>query len=98
MPGPEIFGKEEIEEVWDVLSTGVLMRYNHDDEREGIWKAKTFEQEFAAYHDVKYCHMCASGTSADAIALAACGVGVGDEVIVAPFSFIAPVETVLGAG
>ena len=98
MPGPEIFGEEERKEVLDVLNTGVLMRYNHDDERKNIWKAKTFEQEFAAYHDVKYCHMCASGTSADAIALAACGVGVGDEVIVTPFSFIAPVETVLEAG
>ena len=38
--------------------------------------------------------MCASGTAADIISLASVGIGAGDEVIVPPFSFIAPIETV----
>ena len=42
--------------------------------------------------------MCASGTAALSIALAACGVGAGDEVIVPPFTFVATFEAVLQAG
>lgn len=98
MPGSEWFGDEERKEVMDVLETGILFRYNFDGPRQGIWKARTFEEEFAAYHGVKYCHMCASGTAADMISLASVGIGAGDEVIVPPFSFIAPIETVLTAG
>ncbi len=98
MPGTEWFGDEERKEVMDVLETGALFRYNLDASRNGIWKARTFEEEFAAYHGVKYCHMCSSGTAADMISLAAAGIGAGDEVIVPPFSFIAPVETVLTVG
>jgi len=98
MPGAEWFGDEERKEVTDVLETGVLFRYNLEGARNGIWKARTFEEEFAAYHGVKHCHMCCSGTAADMISLAAAGIGAGDEVIVPPFSFIAPVETVLTVG
>jgi 8-amino-3,8-dideoxy-alpha-D-manno-octulosonate transaminase len=98
MPGTEWFGDEERKEVMDVLETGILFRYNFDGPRKGIWKARTFEEEFAAYHGVAHCHMCASGTAADIISLASVGVGAGDEVIVPPFSFIAPIETVLTLG
>ncbi len=98
MPGTELFGKEEKEQVMEVLETGILFRYNHDAERKGIWKAKQFEKEFAEYHGVKHCHMVTSGTAADAVSLASVGVGAGDEVIVPPFTFIAPVEAVINCG
>jgi len=98
MPGAEWFGEEERREVQDVLETGVLFRYNMEEPRKGIWKARTFEEEFARAHGVKHCHMCASGTAADMISLASVGIGAGDEVIVPPFSFIAPIETVLTLG
>ncbi len=98
MPGMELFGEEERKEVMDVLETGILFRYNFDGPRKGIWKARTFEEEFARYHGVKHCHMCANGTAADIISLASVGVGAGDEVIVPPFSFIAPIEAVLTVG
>lgn len=98
MPGFELFGKEEKQEVQDVMDTGILFRYNHDNERKGIWKAKTFEKELATYHGVKYAQLCTSGSSAVSIALASCGIGVGDEVIVPPFTYIATVEAVLLAG
>ncbi|SMO70253.1 8-amino-3,8-dideoxy-alpha-D-manno-octulosonate transaminase [Saccharicrinis carchari] len=98
MPGTEIFGKEEKEQVMEVLDKGVLFRYNHDKERNGIWKAKDFEKEFAEYHGAKHCHMVASGTAADCLSLAAVGVGAGDEVIVPPFTFIAPIEAVVNCG
>jgi len=98
MPGFEVFGDEEKKEVQDVLDTGVLFRYGFDGARNGHWKAKTFETELARYLGTAHCHLCSSGTAAVSIALAACGIGAGDEVIVPPFTFIATVEGVLMAG
>ena len=68
MPGTELFGEEEKRAVMEVLETGVLFRYNHDEARKGIWKARTFEKELAEYHGVKYAHMTSSGTTADNLA------------------------------
>ena len=45
-----------------------------------------------------YSHLCSSGTAALSIALNACGVGTGDEVVVPPFTFVATFEAVLQAG
>ena len=98
MPGFEIFGDEERREVNDVLDTGVLFRYGFDEARAGHWKARTFEAELAARLGAAYCHVCSSGTAALDVALAACGIGAGDEVIVPPFTFIATIEGVLQAG
>jgi len=98
MPGFEIFGEEERRQVLDVLDTGVLFRYGFDGVRQGHWKAKTFETELAEKIGAGYCHLCSSGTAALIVALAACGIGAGDEVIVPPFTFIATVEAVLAAG
>lgn len=98
MPGFEWFGDEERKEVQDVLDTGVLFRYGFDGARKGHWKAKTFESELAQRVGAAHCHLCASGTAAVGIALAACGIGAGDEVIIPPFTFIASVEAVLTAG
>ena len=35
MPGMDLFGVEERKEVNEVLETGCLFRYNHDDMRQG---------------------------------------------------------------
>ena len=98
MPGFELFGDDERKQVNDVLETGVLFRYGFDAARKGHWKAKTFETELAQRLNVKYAHLCASGTAALSAALAAGGIGVGDEVIIPPFTFVASVEAVLMAG
>jgi len=98
MPGFEIFGDEERKEVQDVLATGVLFRYGFDQARQGHWKAREFEAELTKRIGTKYCHLCSSGTAALSIALASCGIGAGDEVIVPPFTFIATIEAVLNAG
>lgn len=98
MPGAELFGAEERKEVNDVLESGMLFRYNHDNQRNGHWKARDFEQAFAAHHGVKYAHMVSSGSTAVATAMAAVGIGFGDEVIVPPFTYIATIEGALLAG
>lgn len=98
MPGFEIFGEEEKQSVRDVLDTGVLFRYGFDAARKDIWKARTFERKFAKRINAKYCLLVSSGTAALGAALAACGVGYGDEVIVPPFTFVATVEGIISAG
>lgn len=98
MPGFEIFGDEERAEVGHVLDTGVLFRYGFDGVRDGVWKARTFEAEFSRRLGAAHCHLCSSGTAALGIAMAACGIGAGDEVIVPTFTFIATIEGVLQAG
>ena len=98
MPGFEWFGDEERKEVQDVMDTGVLFRFGFDQARKGHWKAKTFEKELAERMGVGHALLCSSGTAALSIALASCGVGAGDEVIVPPFTFIATIESVLNAG
>ncbi len=98
MPGTELFGAEERKEVNDVLETGILFRYGHDAQRNGHWKAKEFEEEVKKITGAKYAHAMSSGSTAVATALAAAGIGAGDEVIVPPFTFIATIEAVLFVG
>lgn len=98
MPGTELFGAEERKEVNDVLETGILFRYGHDAQRNGHWKAKEFENEVKKITGAKYAHAMSSGSTAVAAALAAAGIGAGDEVIVPPFTFIATIEAVLFVG
>jgi 8-amino-3,8-dideoxy-alpha-D-manno-octulosonate transaminase len=98
MPGFELFGDEERREVQEVLDTGVLFRYGFDQARKGRWKARAFEAELANRIGVGYCHLCSSGTASLCTALASCGIGAGDEVIVPPFTFIATIEAILQVG
>ncbi len=98
MPGTELFGREEKKEINDVLETGVLFRYNHDAQRNNIWKAREFEEEVKKITGAKFAHAVSSGSTAVACALASAGIGAGDEVIVPPFTFIASVEAVLFCG
>lgn len=61
-------------------------------------EVRAFERECAEYFGVAHAVALASGTDALALALRACGIGPGDEVITTPFSFIAPVEAIVAVG
>lgn len=61
-------------------------------------EVKTFEGEMAAYCGTKHAVGVASGTDALHLALLACGVGPGDEVITTPFTFIATTEAIVNCG
>ena len=98
MAGAEVIGKEEIKEVMDVMETGVLFRYGFDKERKGIFKVREFEEAFAKYCGAGYALGVSSGSAALKVALAAMGVGPGDEVIVPAFTFVATYEAVLEVG
>lgn len=98
MPGYELFGAEERKEVNDVLETGIMMRYGFDGPRKGIWKAKELEQAICDKLDVKYTQLTSSGTTALSTAMAALGIGAGDEIIMPTFTFVASFESVFSVG
>jgi len=98
MPGFELFGDEERKEVNDVLETGVLFRYGFEGARNGHFKALEFEKKLGTITGSGYSHLCSSGTAALCTALAACGIGAGDEVIIPPFTFVATFEAIIQAG
>lgn len=98
MPGFELIGEEERREVGQVLDSRVLMRYGFDTARNGQWKSRELERALATRFGAQYVHVCSSGTAALSTALAACGIGAGDEIILPPFTFVADLETVLLAG
>lgn len=98
MPGMDLYGAEERQEVNEVLETGCLFRYNHEHIRDGKWKAKELEEEVRNFTGAKYAHAVSSGSTAVAAVMAASGLGFGDEVIVPPFTYIATIEGVLLGG
>src|SRR4030042_78241 len=57
-------------------------------------EAEAFEDEFAAYLGVRYCCGVGSGTDALHLALRACGVGQGDEVITVSHTAVATVAAI----
>lgn len=59
---------------------------------------KELEADFAAFCGSRFAIGCSSGTSALHLALEALGVGLGDEVITIPHTFIATIEAVSQCG
>jgi len=58
---------------------------------------KAFDQEFASYIGTKHSIGVGSGTDALQLAIRACGISAGDEVITVSFTFFATVEAILYA-
>ena len=99
MPGYELLGLEEFQEIGEVFSKGaVLYRRGFDKRRSGCFKVEEFEREFARYLGVPHALGVTSGTAALRVALAACGIGPGDEVITSSFTFVATVEAIVESG
>lgn len=98
MPGFEVFGEEEKREVLDVFATGVLFRYEFGAQRGDVWKVRQFEEAFARYTGAGHAQAVTSGTAALKVALAALGVGPGDEVITQGFTFVATWEAIFDVG
>ncbi len=98
MPGFEVFGNEEREQILEVCDTGVLFRYEFGPQRQGIYKVREFEQAFARYTGAGFAQAVTSGTAALKVAMAALGIGPGDEVITQCFTFVATWEAIFDTG
>lgn len=82
--------KKEVEEaVKEVLHSGYYILGPN---------VKALEEEMAAYCGTKYAVGVASGTDALRLSLISLGIGEGDEVITAPFTFVATTEAIVQVG
>ena len=79
------------DESWDKKVIAVL--------KSGVWsradQTSSFEKEWAGMLGAKRCLTTVNGTNALFVALNQAGIGVGDEVIVPPYTFVATVQSVL---
>jgi len=81
-------GEEEIEAVKRVIrSHNLSSNFGHEVEK--------FESSFASYCDAEFAIAVSSGTTALHTALGTAGIGVGDEVIVPPYTFLSTATSVL---
>ncbi|WP_454764679.1 DegT/DnrJ/EryC1/StrS family aminotransferase [Cupriavidus campinensis] len=85
------FTKEEADAVQQVLLSNKVNYWTGNECRE-------FEKEFAAWTGTRYAVALGNGTLALDLALKGIGIGSGDEVVVAPRTFIASVSCVVNAG
>ncbi|MES2201675.1 MAG: DegT/DnrJ/EryC1/StrS family aminotransferase [candidate division FCPU426 bacterium] len=90
-------GKPEADAARRVIMSGQLFRYGRPEDG---WTGETskFESEFARLSGSPYCVATTNGSSSLMAALAACGVGSGDEVIVPAYTYIATAFAVLACG
>ena len=88
-----LIGDEEVEAVVKVLRSGLLTGRVQS----GFW-IKKLEDGFSKFVKAKHAYAVNSGTAALHLSLMAAGVGIGDEVIVPSFTFIATAEAVALVG
>ncbi len=98
MAGFELIDDEERHAVDAVMRSTVLFAHGFDGMRNGVFKVREFEQEFAAKMGSPWAQAVSSGTAALLVGLKALGVGPGDEVITQSHTFVATVEAILAAG
>lgn len=82
-------GEEEWQAMWEPLQSGWLTQGP---------KVAEFQKNFASLHSVKHALAVTSCTTGLHLALAAMGIGPGDEVIVPAFTWIATANAVLYCG
>ena len=85
------FSQEEADAVSRVLLSNKVNYWTGQEGRE-------FEREFAAFAGTDYAIAVANGTLALDLALQGLGIGVGDEVVVTPRTFLASATSVINAG
>ncbi len=90
-PSWPIWTQEEVDAVQAVVTSGRWISL------QGTEVSK-FETEFAAYHDAAYGIAVVNGTVALKLALTATGVGVGDEVLMPAYTFVATATAALEIG
>ncbi|RIH64508.1 DegT/DnrJ/EryC1/StrS family aminotransferase [Mariniphaga sediminis] len=82
--------------VWDENEEKALLEVLHS----GVWsyngpKEAEFNKKFAEFTGVKYAISAANGTATLQLALEACGIGIGDEVIIPGLTWQATAATII---
>lgn len=85
----EVYASEYEEAALKVLRSGGYIGGN---------EVNSFEKEFAVYEGARYGVSCGNGTDALILALRALGIGKGDEVITASWTFFATAESIAAVG
>lgn len=88
---PYFYTKEDAEKVAKTVLCGKLTHSSGEE-------TKKLEGEFAQYCGTQYALATNSGTSALQLAVKAVGVGIGDEVILPAYTFIASAQAILAQG
>ncbi|QTX31615.1 DegT/DnrJ/EryC1/StrS family aminotransferase [Aminithiophilus ramosus] len=98
MPGFDLFDQREIDALADVINRKMVHRYSFNDSRDGIYRVEEFERAVAERVGARHALAVSSGSASLYVAMKACGIGPGDEIITTPFTFIASVEAILECG
>ena len=99
--GKRLFGKGDFKSTWPIVTKADVNAAAKVAASGNWWRyvphshVEKFEQEYAAYHDARYCLAVNNGTVAIDAALRALGVEPGDEVIVTGMTFIASASAVV---
>jgi 8-amino-3,8-dideoxy-alpha-D-manno-octulosonate transaminase len=93
--GPQFFDKREEEALLEVLESGSPFRYWGPGRPEKVLR---FEEAFAKYMGTRFALAVTSGTAALDCAVAALGIGPGDEVIVPAYTWWSDYTCVVHAG
>ncbi|NDA89889.1 MAG: DegT/DnrJ/EryC1/StrS family aminotransferase [Alphaproteobacteria bacterium] len=97
MPGFEVIGIEEQQEVDSIFSAGggVLFRHGFEKLRNHSYKVKEFEYDFGVYIGNPNTLAVSSGTAALRVAIASLNLSPGDEIITQSFTFVATAEAIV---
>ena len=82
------FGEAELNQVKEAFEQNTLFYWHGN-------KVKTFVKKFSDMYDMKYCVSTSSGSASIHVALGACGVTEGDEVITTPITDMGSVIGIL---
>lgn len=88
-----IYDDEEINALRNVIkSSKWWCGFPGSHDGENVWM---FQKEFSKFQEAKYCTAVSNGTVAIEAALMALGIGLGDEVIVSDYTFVASASAVI---
>ena len=93
--GTYYIGREEKKAVDKVIKSKSLFRYQGPDLQ---YMTDQFEDAMKRYLGVKYVLPCSNGGTALKLSCIALGIGIGDEVLVPSFTFIASASNILAVG
>lgn len=94
-PGIHYYDEAEVKEVTRVILAQSPFRFYGPDFQH---ETSQFEEEFATYIGVKHCLAVSHGTAALQVAIAAMGVGPGDEVLVPGYFWVSTVGAIVRSG